>query len=116
MDDDTKKKVEARLKRIAGQVSGIQRMIDGDRYCVDVLFQIAAIQAALMEAGRMVLAGHFETCLKSAMRSRDPRERRRKIDELMDVLSRFCRPEGDADGSTSSADATSAAAVGREDR
>lgn len=91
MDDDTRVKALARLKRIAGQVSGIQRMLDDDRYCVDVLLQVAAVQAALLETGRVILSGHVDNCLTDALRSRDPRERRKKLDELMNLFSRFLR-------------------------
>jgi len=94
MDEETRSAAQARLKRIAGQVSGIQRMVDEDRYCVDILWQIAAAEAALTEAARVILSGHFESCLTEAMRSRDERERRKKIDELMALFSRFCRLEG----------------------
>ena len=93
MDDETRGKAQARLKRIAGQVSGIQRMLDEDRYCVDVLVQVAAVQAALLETGRVILSGHVENCLTDAIRSRDPRERRKKLDELMNLFSRFMRIE-----------------------
>jgi CsoR family transcriptional regulator, copper-sensing transcriptional repressor len=93
MDDETRTKAQARLKRIAGQVSGIQRMLDDDRYCVDVLVQVAAVQAALLETGRVILSGHVENCLTDAIRSRDPRERRKKLDELMSLFSRFMRIE-----------------------
>ena len=96
MDRETKGQAQARLKRVAGQVAGIQRMIDDDRYCVDVLQQVTAVQAALIEVGRVILAGHFETCLTQAMRSGDEAERRKKIAELTDVFTRFCgvEPEG----------------------
>jgi DNA-binding FrmR family transcriptional regulator len=93
MQKDTRNEAQVRLKRIAGQVAGIQRMLDEDRYCVDVLLQITAVQAALMETGRVILAGHIETCLTQALRSRDQQERRKKIDELMNVFTRFCRVE-----------------------
>ena len=93
MDDDTKNKAQARLKRISGQVTGIQRMVDDDRHCVDILLQVAAAQAALMVAGRVILAGHFEDCLTEAMKSRDERERRKKLDELVNLFSRFCHWE-----------------------
>ena len=99
MDDETRGKAQARLKRIAGQVSGIQRMLDDDRYCVDVLVQVAAVQAALLETGRVILSGHVESCLTDAIRSRDPRERRKKLDELMNLFSRFMRIE-DAPGAS----------------
>ena len=97
MQEDTRDKAQGRLKRIAGQVAGVQRMLDEDRYCVDVLLQITAVQAALMETGRVILAGHIETCLTQALRSRDQQQRRKKIDELMNVFTRFCRVEGSSD-------------------
>jgi DNA-binding FrmR family transcriptional regulator len=93
MDQATRDNAEARLKRIAGQVAGIQRMLDDDRYCVDVLLQVAAAQAALMETGRLILGGLVEGCLTQALRSRDSRERKKKIDELMNVFARFCHTE-----------------------
>jgi DNA-binding FrmR family transcriptional regulator len=98
MDPATQDDARRRLKKIAGQVSGIQRMLDQDRYCVDVLLQITAVQAALMETGRVILAGHIETCLTEAIRSGDPVDRRKKIAELMEVFGRFCRMPGAARG------------------
>jgi DNA-binding FrmR family transcriptional regulator len=86
---DTVEKAQARLKRIAGQVAGIQRMIDDERYCVDVLLQIAAVQAALDRVGKLVLESHVETCVASALDSGSRRERRQKVEELMEVFSRF---------------------------
>jgi DNA-binding FrmR family transcriptional regulator len=104
MDEETRTKAQQRLKRIAGQVSGIQRMLDEDRYCVDVLLQVAAVQAALLETGRVILSGHVDTCLSDALRSRDPRERRKKLDELMHLFSRFLRiDEPPASGPTDGA-------------
>ncbi|MCP5056610.1 MAG: metal-sensitive transcriptional regulator [bacterium] len=91
MDDDTRTAVERRLKRVAGQVAGIQRMIDEERYCVDVLLQIAAVRAALDQAGKLVLGSHVETCVAQAFASGSPAERKRKKDELLDVFSKFGR-------------------------
>ncbi len=91
MDQAARKKVLTRLKRIAGQVEGIQRMVEADRYCVDVLHQIAAVEAALDRVGHLLLASHVETCVASAIESGKPRERKKKLDELMDVFSRFGR-------------------------
>lgn len=68
-------------------------MIDGNRYCIDILQQVTAVQAALVEVGRVILAGHFETCLTQAMRSGDEGERRKKVAELTDVFTRFCSVE-----------------------
>jgi DNA-binding FrmR family transcriptional regulator len=77
------------LKRIAGQVAGIQRMIDQDRYCVDVLNQVAAVRAALDGVGKLLLGAHVETCVVDAFASGNARERRKKTDELLDVFARF---------------------------
>lgn len=89
MPEATKKKVLARLRRIAGQVNGIARMVEDDRYCVDVLLQVAAAQAALGEAGRVLLRSHVETCVTAALGSGTAAERSQKIDELMQVFSRY---------------------------
>lgn len=89
MDDATKKKVLARLRKIEGQVGGIARMVEDDRYCVDVLLQIASAQAALGEAGKVVLRSHVDTCVSDAMAAGKAAERKQKIDELMQVFSRY---------------------------
>jgi DNA-binding FrmR family transcriptional regulator len=89
MNDATKKKVLARLRRIAGQVEGIARMVEEDRYCVDVLLQIASAQAALGQAGKLVLRSHVETCVSDALAAGKPVARKQKIDELMQVFSRY---------------------------
>ncbi len=89
MKAEIKKKADARLKRIAGQVEGIQRMLDQDRYCVDVLLQIAAVRGALDQAGKLILGSHVETCVADAFASGKPRERRVKMKELLEVFSRF---------------------------
>ena len=89
MDDATKKKVLTRLRKIAGQVGGIARMVEEDRYCVDVLLQVASAQAALGEAGKLVLRSHVDTCVSAAIASGRPAERKQKIDELMQVFSRY---------------------------
>jgi DNA-binding FrmR family transcriptional regulator len=89
MNEATKKKVIARLRRIAGQVEGIARMVEEDRYCVDVLLQIASAQAALGQAGKLVLRSHVETCVSAAMASGKSVARKQKIDELMEVFARY---------------------------
>jgi DNA-binding FrmR family transcriptional regulator len=84
-----KNKAVARLRRIAGQIEGVARMIDDDRYCVDVLLQIASAQAALGQAAKVVLRSHVETCVTDAAASGKPTEQKRKLDELMEVFARF---------------------------
>lgn len=88
MAPETKDKVSARLKRVAGQVAGIERMVEEDRYCVDVLLQISAARAALAKVSRMMLESHIETCVTRAVASRDPAERARKLSELSEVLDK----------------------------
>ena len=88
MNDPLKRKTQARLKKIAGQVAGIERMVDGDRYCVDILLQIAAAQAALRQVGNVVLRSHVETCVSEAVSQGKPAERRKKIEELMEIFAR----------------------------
>jgi DNA-binding FrmR family transcriptional regulator len=89
--EEARTKVLARLRRIEGQVAGIQRMVEEDRYCVDILNQVAAVEGALDRVGHLLLAGHVETCVASALESGQPKERRQKLDELMGVFSRFGR-------------------------
>lgn len=89
MKPTVKTQAKQRLARIAGQVAGIQRMVDDDRYCVDVLLQVAAVRAALDRVGKLVLTGHVETCVADAFASGSARERRKKMDELLDVFARF---------------------------
>ena len=88
MDDDTRSDAKARLKRVAGQVGGIERMVDEGRYCIDILLQISAIQGALSEIGRVVLANHVETCLADALKSGNARERKAKVNEILDLFAR----------------------------
>lgn len=88
MSDATRKKVLARLSRIAGQVEGIVRMVEEVRYCVDVLLQIAAGKAGLGQSGKLVLRSRGETCVSEAMAAGNPVARQQKIDELMQVSSR----------------------------
>lgn len=91
MNDATKKRVLIRLRRIAGQVEGLARMVEEDRYCVDVLLQVASAQGALGEAGKVVLRSHVETCVTDALASGTAAARKRKVDELMQVFSRYGR-------------------------
>ncbi|MEM1126614.1 MAG: metal-sensitive transcriptional regulator [Bacteroidota bacterium] len=77
-----------RLRRIEGQVRGIQRMVEDDRYCGDILNQIAAIRQALTSTARVVMRRHLETCVTDALRSGDAARAEATYDELMDLLSK----------------------------
>ena len=83
-----------RIRRIVGQVSAIERMIDEDRYCVDVLLQVAAVRAALDGLGKVLLQSHVEHCVADAFASGRPQDRQKKIAELMEVFSRFSKIGG----------------------
>ena len=77
-----------RLKRIEGQVRGLARMVEDDRYCIDVVTQIAAVRAALGRIEELVLKDHVGHCVEHAIASGDPKEQRAKIAELIEVLGR----------------------------
>ncbi|WP_035723430.1 metal-sensing transcriptional repressor [Gracilibacillus boraciitolerans] len=85
---DEKQKVINRLKRIEGQVRGIQKMVEEDRYCVDILVQISAIQSALKNVGFSVTERHLNHCVSDAIRNGDGRE---TIEELMNVMKQFSK-------------------------
>jgi CsoR family transcriptional regulator, copper-sensing transcriptional repressor len=79
----------SRLRKIEGQVRGIVRMVEEERYCVDILTQLRAARAALHRVEDSVLREHVEHCVSQAIRSGDPAEQRGKVDELLEVLGRF---------------------------
>lgn len=85
---DEKQAVVNRLKRIEGQVRGIQKMVEEDRYCVDVLVQISAIDAALKKVGFSMMERHTKHCVSHAVQSGEGDE---AIDELMDVIKQFSK-------------------------
>jgi len=86
---DVREQAVKRIRRIAGQVAGIERMVDEDRYCVDVLLQVAAVRAALDGVGKLILRSHVETCVADALVSERSKGRKQKIDEIMEVFSKF---------------------------
>ncbi|MCA0303233.1 MAG: metal-sensitive transcriptional regulator [Proteobacteria bacterium] len=88
MNDKLKKSQLARLGRIEGQVRGIARMIEDERYCIDVLTQIRAVRAALDKVEQETLSDHLQHCVAHAFHAGDAKERQTKIDELLEVLER----------------------------
>jgi DNA-binding FrmR family transcriptional regulator len=80
-----------RLSRIEGQVRGLARMVEEDRYCIDVVTQIAAVRAALRRVEDEVMREHISHCVEHAIVSGDKRDQRQKIAELMDVIGRVHR-------------------------
>ena len=91
MKHDSKPKLTARLKRIEGQVRGVIGMIEGDRYCIDVLTQTQAIRAALVRVESQMLKDHLGHCIEGAIVSGDAREQRKKAAELIALLERAGR-------------------------
>jgi DNA-binding FrmR family transcriptional regulator len=75
-----------RLKNIEGHIRGIQRMLDENAYCIDVIRQVQAVQAALSKVSSMILDEHLNTCLITAVRGEDPMERERVLHEIAEVF------------------------------
>lgn len=78
-----------RLKRIHGQVAGLVRMVEEERYCGDILTQLRAVQAALRGVEQEILKSHIEHCVAGAIASGDPHKRDAKLTELFEILRRF---------------------------
>ncbi|HEY1153933.1 MAG TPA: metal-sensitive transcriptional regulator [Pseudolabrys sp.] len=91
MNTDAKTSCLKRLGRIEGQVRGLSRMVAEDRYCIDVVTQIAAVRAALRRVEEEVLRDHVAHCVEHAIKSGDKADQRKKIAELMDVMARADR-------------------------
>ena len=91
MHASAKTSVMKRLKRIEAQVRGLARMVDDDRYCIDIVTQIAAVRAALRRLEEEVLRDHVAHCVEHAIASGSKTDQRRKIEELMNVVGRADR-------------------------
>ena len=91
MQKNTKTSCLKRLNRIEGQVRGLARMVEEDRYCIDVVTQISAVRAALRRVEEEVLRDHVAHCVQHAVDSGNAEDQKKKIAELVDVLSRTGR-------------------------
>lgn len=91
MAKDSKSATLKRLSRIEGQVRGIGRMVDEDRYCIDIVTQLGAARAALRRVEEEILRDHVAHCVEHAIASGDKEDQRRKVAELMDVMARAGR-------------------------
>jgi CsoR family transcriptional regulator, copper-sensing transcriptional repressor len=80
-----------RLNRIVGQVRGLGRMVEDERYCIDIVTQIGAVRAALRRVEEEILRDHVAHCVAHAIASGDKKDQRRKVAELMDVMGRASR-------------------------
>jgi len=86
MDSATKKQIVNRLRSIEGHVRGIERMVEEDSYCIEVIRQAIAVQRALERVNGIILENHLQTCVTTAIRSEEAQERERVIGELLEVF------------------------------
>jgi DNA-binding FrmR family transcriptional regulator len=91
VDPEAKHAILSRLKRIEGQVRGVQRMVEEERYCADVLMQLSSVQEALRGAGRAMLHNHLRHCATEAIRSGDPATAEAMYEELMELMYKNAR-------------------------
>ena len=91
MRKDIKASCQKRLSRIEGQVRGLSKMVEEDRYCIDIITQISAVRAALRRVEEEVLRDHVAHCVEHAITSGNKADQREKIAELMDVIGRSDR-------------------------
>ena len=91
MRNDIKASCQKRLNRIEGQVRGLAKMVDEDRYCIDIVTQISAVRSALRLVEEEILKDHVAHCVEHAIHSGDKADQRRKIAELMEVVGRVDR-------------------------
>jgi CsoR family transcriptional regulator, copper-sensing transcriptional repressor len=88
---DQKEALAKRLHRIEGQVRGIEKMVDEDRYCIDILTQIGAVSTALESLGFQILDDHVKHCVAGALASGDETEAQAKAEELLEAVHRFAK-------------------------
>lgn len=91
MTTDAKQSTLKRLNRVEGQVRGLAKMVEDDRYCLDIVTQIAAVRAALRRVEEEILQSHITHCVEHAIASGDKDAQRQKVQELLEVLSRTSR-------------------------
>jgi CsoR family transcriptional regulator, copper-sensing transcriptional repressor len=91
MQKDAKTAVLKRFKRIEGQVGGLSRMVEDGRYCIDIVTQISAVQAALRRAEEEILRDHVSHCVEHAITSGNKQDQRKKIAEIIEILGRSGR-------------------------
>ena len=91
VDPEIKEAALARLKKIEGQIRGLQRMVEEERYCADVLTQVASVHEALRGVGKLMMRNHLQHCITGALRSGDPAEAERTYGEVLDLMYRHAR-------------------------
>ena len=86
MDDTTKQSISRRLASSAGHIKGIERMVENDAYCIDVIQQIQAVQSALNKVSGLILDSHLHSCVTTVIQGDDPAERERVLEEVTSVF------------------------------
>ena len=86
MEDEQRTTVLKRLRSISGHVNGIERMVAEDAYCIDVIKQVQAVQAALNKVNDLILENHLNTCVIEAVRGDNKKDRERVLDEIVEVF------------------------------
>ncbi len=89
IDEKTKMASQRRLKLIKGQIEGIDRMIADEKYCIDIINQLAAVRNALEKVSLMIMKRHIESCLVESIELGDKTKKDQKIDELMETVYKF---------------------------
>ena len=90
-DSEMKKSLQLRLRRVEGQVRGLQKMVEQDRYCPEILEQMSAVHASLRSIERVLLRGHLQHCATEALRSGDEKKAERTYEELTELFYRYSR-------------------------
>ena len=91
MEPELKEQALARLKRIEGQIRGLQRMVEDERYCGDVLVQVASVHEALRGVGKLLMRNHLRHCITDALGSGDERDREQAYAEVLDLMYKHAR-------------------------
>ena len=91
VDPETKSANLKRLRRIEGQIRGLQKMVEEDRYCADIVIQISSVQEALRGVGRLLMRNHLQHCAMKAMSSGKPKETAAMYDELLELVYKHLR-------------------------
>jgi DNA-binding FrmR family transcriptional regulator len=86
-----KEKTLNRLSRLEGQVRGVAKMVEADRYCMDILAQTSAIRSAILGVEKLILENHAAYCVETAIQSGDPKEQRAKFEELIGLLHKVSK-------------------------
>ncbi len=91
INEETKKDVLPRLNKIEGQIKGIHKMVEKERYCIDIINQVTAAQRALDQVSLRVMRRHIESCVSEAIKRNKPQE---KVEELMGTIHKFVKRGG----------------------